>query len=118
MFKMLPKYQKGAHIGMSLPTYQVTMEPVGAGGFKGFWESIVGYCNRELYICEGFVYNLEKQGQGYYIHDLWHLDELFKVFCDKDEEKIRLVFHKSKSITETHDFNTPKLLELLTRLKD
>jgi hypothetical protein len=118
MFKMLPKYQALAHIAISLPTYSVTMQPSGAGGFKGLWESMVGYCKREIYVSEGFMYCLEKQAEGYYIHDVWQLDQLFKVFCDKEENSIRLVFHKSKSIVETHDLKTSKLLEFITRLKD
>lgn len=56
VFKMLAKYQKHSHIVISLPTFSITMDPSGAGGLKGFWENIVGYCTRELYICEGFIY--------------------------------------------------------------
>lgn len=107
---MLAKYQKHSTINISLPTFEVTMDPVRTSGLKGLWESIVGYCKREMYVCEGYVYNLEKRGQGYYIHDVWSLDEIFKVFCDKEESKIRLVFNGSHNITEIHDFKTGKVI--------
>lgn len=118
MFKMLAKYQKHSHINVSLPTLPATMDPIGVGGLKGLWESIVGYCTRELYICEGFIYVLEKQNQGYFIHDLWSLDELFKVFNDNEDSKIRLVFNKNHKIIENVDFKTAKSSEILHKIRE
>lgn len=114
---MLPKYQKNAHLVMNLPTFQVSVEPGDIKGVKSLWENIVGYSNRELYVCEGFMYLLQKQGQEYIVADLWSMEDLFKVFYDHEDNKVRLVLRKGH-ICENQDFKPSKATEFLTRLRD
>lgn len=83
LFKMLPKYQKHSTINVKFLTFPVGVDPGSLNSLKSLWENIKGYSNRELYICEGFVYVLENTPSGYYIHELLALEELFKVFHDR-----------------------------------
>lgn len=45
-----------------------------------------------MYIKNGFIYLLEKRKEGYYVQVVWDMQNLFKLFSDKEEHKLRLVF--------------------------
>jgi len=49
--------------------------------------------------------------------ELWSLEDLFKVFYDHEEGKVRLVLRKGP-IVENKDFKPNKPSELLGRLRD
>lgn len=46
------------------------------------------------------------------------LERLFQVFWDKEDNKVRLVFHKSKTLTDSQDFQAERLMEILDKLKE
>ena len=39
------------------------------------------------------------------MHDIWQLEELFKIFCDHDEDSVRLVFVKAAIVTSNKDLS-------------
>ena len=54
-------------------------------------------------MCEGFIYLLHKETKDYHVDDLWSLEDLFKVFYDHEDGKVRLVLRKGP-IVENRDF--------------
>jgi hypothetical protein len=72
----------------------------GVPAYKLLWKSVVGYAKVELYIKNGYVYLLEARKEGLYLHAIWDLQHLFKVFSDRDESKVRLIFRITEN-TET-----------------
>ena len=118
IFKQTPSYQSHQTISISLPTLEAKFPSEGNSGIKGLWEKVVGNCKRELYLNEGFIYVLEKRGSiGYYIHKVLPLDDIFKVFYDKETQKVRLVF-VTGTITETKDFVIVDKGAFFTRLNE
>ena len=64
------------------------------------------------------MYVLERTGSvGYYVHHIWPLDDLFKVFYDLETAKVRLVFAVGH-ITETRDFEILEKDAFFERLKE
>lgn len=53
---------------------------------------MVGYVAVELYVRNGHVYVLERRKLGFYVMDVWRVEDLFKIFSDREESRLRLVF--------------------------
>ena len=88
-----PLFFKGALVNSHMQTFAVKVfDDVASGGFKKFWESLVGYSKREVAITEGYMYILESRKDGLFLHQVLNLTKLFKIFIDPEEDKIRLVF--------------------------
>ena len=76
---------------------------------KSLWESIIGYVKRHLVISNNYIYLLRKVGDGYMIQSSWKMDELFKIFIDPEDEKLRLIFRSmegKKLITKNFEYDS------------
>lgn len=73
-------YDEQSELSKGIPTYKL------------LWKSVVGYVKTELYIKNGFVYLLERKKEGFYVHSIWDMQHLFKLFSDREEHLIRLIF--------------------------
>jgi len=49
-----------------------------------------------MYIKNGFIYLLERRKEGFCVRTIWNIENLFKVFSDRDEGKLRLVFREKQ----------------------
>lgn len=49
---------------------------------KGLWESLVGYCKREMAVQDGHVYFMQRQKNMLIMSSMVRLSDLFKVFVD------------------------------------
>ena len=55
----------------------------GVPSYKLLWKSVVGYAKTELYVKNGFIYLLESKKEGFFVHSIWDLLDLFKLFSDR-----------------------------------
>lgn len=80
---------------------------------KSIWESLVGYSKREILIEEGYIYVFEKTKDGYLTHSAFKLTDLFKIFVDFEESKIRLVFQVDREHLQNKNFQVKSCQEIV-----
>ena len=50
-----------------------------------------------MLIKDGFIYILENVKESHLVHSVWEIAKLFKIFIEKDNSKMRLVFKQENS---------------------
>ena len=92
VFHLAPQHRVDDVLPASTATFKVKcFNDEHSSGLKRIWEALVGYANRELYISQGYIYLLERQKAGLAVVSLWKLVDLFKIFVDYEDSKLRLV---------------------------
>lgn len=63
------------------------------------------------------MYVLERRGSiGYYVHKIWPLDDIFKIFYDLETNQLRIVFTVGH-LTESKDFIVEEKGPFFNRLR-
>lgn len=83
-----------------------------------FWESIVGYVKREIFVNDGFIYLVELKNDGYFVHARWEVERIFKIFLDHEDSKIRLVFKGDHKNLITKDFQVSSVGPIFERITE
>ena len=120
-----PKYKEASIVHDHVDTFEVkALDEEKSRGWKSIWESVVGYVKREVCVEEGYIYIFENTKQGYMTHGAYQLANLFKIFVDPEDSKVRLVFrvpgeellkNKNFQVKSTQDF-VDKLCEEASRV--
>ena len=77
----------------------------------------VGYSSRELLTDKGYLYLLAPEKEGLRVLTHWKLTDLFKVFVDSEESRLRLILKSGEQLT-SKDYISPHLKELTTQLQE
>ena len=81
IFNIEPTYSKGDLIEKQMPTFGVKVnDEQTSAGLRGWWETIVGYSLREIYLEDGHLYILEKVSGGLLVKGSYKLNNLVKIF--------------------------------------
>lgn len=95
VFSLAPQHPAGALLPAATRTYPVKcFSEESSGGLRGLWEAVVGYSSREMLVEQGFIYLLTRQGQSLAVTAHWRLVDVFKIFLDYEESRLRLVLRE------------------------
>ena len=86
-------------VNHAVNTHPVKILNQKSSGFKKIWDSLLGYCKREIMLYEGYIYFLERKGKELKLASCIPLASLFKIFVDPEDEKIRLVTNVDNHLT-------------------
>lgn len=78
---------------------------------------MVGYVKRETAFSEGYFYIFERRNDGLLVSNSWKLNQLFKIFIDEEESKIRFVFTEDERIV-TKDMGVVNIKHTMEKLLD
>ena len=88
-----------------------------SSGFKRLWETVVGYVKRQITFAEGYFYIFQRRNDGLYVCNSWKLVNLFKIFIDDEESKIRFVFTDDEKIV-TKDMGVKNIKKTMEKVLD
>lgn len=98
IIKPEPHFHIGSPVPVELNTHTVKLYDQESKGLRKLWEAIVGYSKREMLVQDGHIFLLEKRGNGQVVQNAIPLWELFKLFVDPEDEKIRLVLNSENRL--------------------
>ena len=79
----------------------------------------MGYCSRELLFEGGFIYLLQNEGKGRgRVVARWKQIDLFKVYVDPEESRLRLVMREANEHIVNKDYTSAFLKEILEVLTE